>query len=82
MKNYLNQLDTNLQLDVTVNGVKSNAGLHQSLTFNVNDTVFVDDIKILPTYSYLAVNGTLVINEPFYQWYHRVSGQGWLLKPQ
>lgn len=82
MKNYLNQLDTDLRLTVTVNGVESNAQLQQSLMFNATDTVVVDNIEILPRYSYLAVDGKLTIDEPFYCWYHRVSGQGWLLKPQ
>lgn len=33
--------------------------------------------------SYLGFNGTwrLDISEPFYHWRHRVTGQGWLLKP-
>jgi hypothetical protein len=33
--------------------------------------------------SYLGFNGTwrLQIPEPFYQWRHRVTGQGWLLAP-
>lgn len=43
----------------------------------VNDHGYQD-----PT-NYLGFNGTwkLSITEPFYQWLHRVSGQGWLLKP-
>lgn len=33
--------------------------------------------------SYLGFNGTwnLQIHKPFYQWRHRVTGQGWLLEP-
>lgn len=33
--------------------------------------------------SYLGYNGSWVlkIDEPFYQWHHRVTGQGWLLQP-
>jgi hypothetical protein len=36
----------------------------------------------LPT-THLGFNGTwkMDINEPFYHWWHRVTGQGWLLKP-
>jgi hypothetical protein len=32
---------------------------------------------------YLGFNGTwrFEIEEPFYQWLHRTTGQGWLLKP-
>jgi hypothetical protein len=52
------------------------------LDFAATDTVIVDGVEILPRYQYLAVDGRLTITEPFYQWYHQVSGQGWLLKPQ
>lgn len=33
--------------------------------------------------SYLGINGSwkLKIDRPFYQWRHRVTGQGWLLEP-
>jgi hypothetical protein len=33
--------------------------------------------------SYLGFNGvwSLQINEPFYHWRHRITGQGWLLSP-
>ena len=33
--------------------------------------------------NYLGFNGvwTLEIPEPFYQWWHRITAQGWLLKP-
>ena len=53
-----------------------------SLEFSANDNVTVDGIEILPKYQNLAVDGKLTILEPFYRWYHRVSGQGWLLTPQ
>jgi len=52
------------------------------LEFSANDSVTVDGIEILPKYQHLAVDGKLTILEPFYRWYHRVSGQGWLLTPQ
>jgi hypothetical protein len=82
MKNFLDLLATELTLNVCVNGQSRVAGLHDCLTFDATDTVTVDGIEILPTYSYLATNGKLVIDEPFYCWYHRVSGQGWLLVPR
>jgi hypothetical protein len=33
--------------------------------------------------SYLGINGSwkLVIDRPFYQWRHQITGQGWLLEP-
>jgi len=52
------------------------------LEFSANDIVTVDGAEILPKYQHLAVGGKLTIPEPFYRWYHRVSGQGWLLTPQ
>ena len=81
MKNYLDQLATELYLRVTVNGQTRYAGLHNSLVFDADQNVAVDDIEILPKYKGLAVDGVLTIDEPFYRWYHRVSGQGWLLTP-
>jgi hypothetical protein len=82
MKNFLDLLDTELQLDVVINGKHSCAGLRDQLVFDAGDVVSVDSIEILPRYQYLTENSVLTISEPFYCWYHRVSGQGWLLKPQ
>lgn len=82
MKNFLDLLATELRLDISVDGSITSAGLHDHLAFDSNSSVIVDGIEILPKYNYMAVNDTLAINEPFYQWYHRVSGQGWLLSPQ
>ena len=81
MKNFLDLLATELTLDVCVNGQSCTMGLHDCLTFDATDTVTVDDIEILPEYSYLAINGKLVVDQSFYRWYHQVSGQGWLLTP-
>ena len=82
MKNFSELLATDLCLDVVVNGAQLSAGLHDCLSFNATDTVTIDGIEVLPKYSYLVDNGVLTIPEPFYRWYHRVSGQGWLLEPQ
>lgn len=82
MKNFLDLLATEQHLDVVINGSTSVAGLHDHLTFGQYDVVTVDGIDVLPWYQHMAVNGVLQISEPFYCWYHRVSGQGWLLEPQ
>jgi hypothetical protein len=82
MKNFLELLATDLTLEVVVNGQLMLTGLHDFLSFDVTNTVIVDSIEVLPRYNYLAVDGILTIPEPFYRWYHRVSGQGWLLEPQ
>ena len=82
MKNFSDLLATDLWLTISANQTCYQAGLHDRLEFNATDTVTVDGIEILPRYQHLAVNGRLTIPVPFYQWYHDVSGQGWLLKPQ
>lgn len=82
MKNFLELLATDLKLNVVVDGVQSTHGLHDSMEFLADRSVHIDDIEILPRFWHLSKDGILQINEPFYQWYHRVSGQGWLLKPQ
>jgi len=81
MKNFSELLATDLKLDIVINGTVMFAGLHEMLIFDTNDTVVIDNIEILPKYQYLADNGKLTISEPFYCWYHRLSGQGWLLTP-
>ena len=82
MKNFSDLLATNLSLELCVNNTAYSVGCGMPLEFDANHTVVVDGIEILPRYQYLAVDGRLTITEPFYQWYHQVSGQGWLLKPQ
>lgn len=82
MNNYLDLLDTELTLTVSVNGQVRSRRLQQPMAFSVTDSVTVDGIEILPKYQHLAKGNALIVDEPFYQWYHRVSGQGWLLKPQ
>jgi hypothetical protein len=82
MNNFSELLDTELLLTVSVNGQEYQQPLLDTMSFCVTDTVFVDGIEVLPHYQHLAVDGQLIINQPFYQWYHTVSGQGWLLKPQ
>ena len=81
MKNFLQLLATDLELTVTVDNNTYQTDLHKHLAFDADSTVSVDGIDVLPKYRYLAVDGKLTINEPFYCWYHCVAGQGWLLKP-
>lgn len=82
MKNFSELLDTKLALEITVNGQLVKAGLTDLLKFQSDDIVSIDGIEVLPKYRYLAINNVLEFNEPFYHWLHRVTGQGWLLKPQ
>lgn len=82
MKNFSELLDTKLHLDVVINNAELSVGLNDHLVFKAADVVIIDGIEILPRYRYLTANDQLTIAEPFYCWYHRVSGQGWLLTPQ
>lgn len=82
MKTFLDLLATELHLDVNVNGNATYVNLLAHLSFSADDHVTIDGIEILPKYLYLAENRVLEIPEPFYRWYHRISGQGWLLTPQ
>ena len=82
MKNFFELLVTDFSLDIKVNGQATTANLKDTLVFSAKDSVTVDGIEILPRYQHLADSGVLTITKPFYQWYHQVSGQGWLLLPQ
>lgn len=82
MKNFSDLLATDLTLEVCVDGVTTQWPLCAAMQFGIDHTVTVDGIEVLPRYSYLADNSQLHISIPFYQWYHAVSDQGWLLKPQ
>ena len=81
MKNFSDLLATDFKLHVVVNGNQHESGLHTPLSFNADDLVSVDGIEVLPRYQYMTTKGVLQINQPFYCWYHTVSGQGWLLEP-
>ena len=82
MKNFSDLLATDLMLEVVVNNNWYLTGLQDPMQFQVKDSVTVDGIEVLPKYKHLAQDGWLKINEPFYCWYHGISGQGWLLTPQ
>jgi hypothetical protein len=82
MKNFSDLLATELHLAVSINNTTYSVGWAMPLEFSTNDQVTVDGEEILPKYQHLAVGGKLTIPEPFHRWYHRVSGQGWLLTPQ
>ena len=81
MKNFLELLDTKFTLEIIINDNVTTVDLDQHLTFNTNDHVTIDGIEILPHWRHLARDHKLTIQEPFYHWYHKISGQGWLLTP-
>lgn len=82
MKTFYDLQAIDLLLEVSINGVSQHRTLLDPLCFLACDQVTVDGIEILPAYSFLVTDGCLKIDKPFYQWYHLVSGQGWLLIPQ
>jgi hypothetical protein len=56
------------------------------------ESLTVNGHEVMPKYQHMANNSTsylsieneeweLKIDNPFYQWYHQVTGQGWLLTP-
>jgi hypothetical protein len=82
MKNFSDLLATEQHLAVSINNTTYSVGWAMPLEFDASATVIIDGIEILPKYRHRAINGKLTITEPFYRWYHQVSGQGWLLTPQ
>lgn len=82
MNNFLELLATEFRLEITINGKHTTAGLLDPLMFDEQDTVSIDGYPVLPHYRHLAQAGKLTIIEPFYQWLHRATNQGWLLQPQ
>ena len=81
MKNFLDLLAIESWLDVNCNGLQSQWPLLEPLQFQANDIVVIDGIEILPRFGYLCHNGRLSIDQPFYQWLHHATAQGWLLEP-
>lgn len=81
MKNFSDLLAIDLALSIQRNGHMYDHPLLMPLEFAADDRVIIDGIEILPRYDYLADNGVLSIQEPFYRWLHQVTGQGWLLEP-
>lgn len=75
---YLNILEP-LKFQITVSG----GCTAEVLKFTI-DSVDVLRYQHLATPPGTAVTSTWCIDipEPFYRWYHRVSGQGWLLTPK
>lgn len=51
----------------------------------------INGLEVLPKYQHLSSNSKSYIDQlglwefnipgPFYMWYHKISGQGWLLNP-
>jgi len=76
-KNYKTSSGTGVSIDsLKIDNFNIVPGWTQLATYS-NDSNVVD-----PT-NFLGFNGTWIldISEPFYRWQHRITGQGWLLKP-
>ena len=90
--NLLEKIDIEITLLNKNYKISSNtAVIIDSLTLDTFDIVpnwtqlatYENDQNILQPTNPLRFNGTwnLKINEPFYRWKHRITGQGWLLEP-
>jgi hypothetical protein len=90
--NLLEKIDIKITLINKNYKISSNtAVIIDSLTLDTFDIVpawtqlatYKNDQNMLQPTNYLGFNGTwnLKINEPFYRWKHRITGQGWLLEP-
>ena len=76
-KDYNSDSDSAIEvLDITVDGI-------QLLPEFVRYSTYFNDKNWTEPTTHLGFNGTwqFIIPEPFWRWYHKVSGQGWLLKP-
>ena len=82
MKTFSDLLATNLKLSVVVDDQEFFVGLHERLKFYADKHVVIDGIEVLPKFWHLSQDGVLLIDEPFYCWYHRATNQGWFLEPQ
>lgn len=77
-----------LKVEITVEGKLPSDTTELGDTAILVKSIKVDGKEIIPLYQhiatppndYLADNGTWVldINKPFYQWYHDITGQGWI----
>ena len=88
----LDSIDIKIQLyDKDYNTSQKTAITIQSLKIDLFEIIpqwtqlasYKNDQNVIQPTNYLGFNGTwnLKINEPFYRWKHRITGQGWLLEP-
>lgn len=88
----LENIDIKIELfDKNYEISKNTAIIIESLKINffeimpkfINLATYKNNHDIFQSTNHLEFNGTwnLKINEPFYRWKHRITGQGWLLEP-
>jgi hypothetical protein len=88
----LETLDIKIELFDKNYGISKDTGIIiESLKINffevvpkfINLATYKNNHDIFQATKHLEFNGTwnLQINEPFYRWKHRITGQGWLLQP-
>lgn len=81
MKTFSDLLATNGYLTVVADGNTTVYGLFDIISLDASLPTTINNYEILPKYQHLAQDGQLTIPAPFYSWYHKVAGQGWLLCP-
>ena len=76
-KNYKHSKNT----AITIESVKINS--FELIPHWTQLATYKNDQNVTQPTNYLGFNGiwNLKINEPFYRWRHKITGQGWLLEP-
>jgi hypothetical protein len=76
-KNYKRSKNT----AITIESVKINS--FELIPHWTQLATYKNDQNVTQPTNYLGFNGiwNLKINEPFYRWRHKITGQGWLLEP-
>lgn len=88
MKNFCDLLATDYWLDVVISGTQGTVFLRWPLLTNLDISVseprsiLVDGMEVIDFGCVDQGMWRLTLDEPFYRWRHRVTGQGWLFKPQ
>ena len=87
MKNFLDLLATDCCLEIVIESAQGSERLSWPLLLDLDLTcekptkVSVDGMDVIDFGYWNGPTWTMKLQEPFYPWRHRVTGQGWLLEP-
>ena len=89
MKNFSELLDTDfvIEIQTVVDGVivKNTVPLLKPIKLEILGSltsIKIDSFDVMPYVWHQNSIWYFEIDQPFYQWRHTITGQGWLLKPQ
>lgn len=89
MKNFSELLDTDFAIEIqtVVDGVivKNTVPLLKPIKLEIPGSltsIKIDSFDVMPYVWHQNSIWYFEIYQPFYQWRHTITGQGWLLKPQ